>query len=151
MLVIVLTVRDSFINMATFFDVVIFNDYVITWSYSENDKSRFFFPYCDIWVKVVTYDRFLQSLNPLKTIPFFTINCKLSFRSASIQSTTNWQNQVPTLHFFFCFTMMYCTAGKIGIGHVTIFLSKYISKGEKYWKSCWKVLNTWKKGRCKKA
>ncbi len=40
----------------------------------------------------VTYTRLLQSFSLLK--PFLTIDCKLAFRSASIQSTTAGENNV---------------------------------------------------------
>ncbi len=41
----------------------------------------------------------IPTLNPFKLCPCLTTDCKITFRSASIQSTTDGQNQVPALHF----------------------------------------------------
>lgn len=38
---------------------------------------------------LLMYDGLLQTFSPLKPRPFLTIDCKLAFRYASIQSTTD--------------------------------------------------------------
>ncbi len=56
----------------------------------------FWLNYLDLPVKLLS-NVGLQLFSPLH--PFLTIDCKLAFRVASIQSTTNGLNQIPALYF----------------------------------------------------
>lgn len=43
----------------------------------------------------------------VRLLPFITINLKLTFRCASVQSTTDGPNQVPDLQCFFFFDNLF--------------------------------------------
>ncbi len=56
---------------------------------------------------LLIYAGLLQSFSVHKSHPFLTIEHKLTFRSASIQSTTNSLNQVPVLFYFYLTLIMF--------------------------------------------
>ncbi len=80
----------------------------------------FLFPYCGISVKVVTYDRLLQSLNPLKTHPYKSTASLHSDLPPSNHQPTDTTKYPPYISFS---VSQGCTVQrlKISIEHVTIF------------------------------